>query len=271
MTHAAAVRERAGAMPVPLEEVIRYLDHTLEIAAFRDYGPNGLQVEGRRQVARVVTGVSASLALIEAAAARRADLLIVHHGLIWGPGIERIVGATARRLGALFGAGLSLAAYHLPLDKHPRLGNNAGLADALGLPEPRTAFGEVRGQLLGLACELAKPLPRAELLGRLREAVLGGGEPNFVFPHGPELVRKVGLCTGAASDLLEAAAAAGCELYVTGELAERAGPLAHELGVTLVAAGHHRTEVFGPRRLAHELAATFPDLEAEFVDIPSPL
>jgi dinuclear metal center YbgI/SA1388 family protein len=256
-----------------LDDVVRHLDQTLETHLYRDYGPNGLQVEaGRgREVARVVTGVSANLALIAAAAERGADLLVVHHGLIWGAGLERVVGAAARRLAALLGSGISLAAYHLPLDRHPRLGNNAGMADALGLPAARRGFGVVRGHELGLAADLEVPMARAELLARVG-ALAGVGEaPPFTFPHGADPVRRVGLCTGAASDLLEEAAAAGCDLFVTGELAERAGELARELGITLVAAGHHATEVFGPRRLADELTSAFPGIDAEFVDVPSPL
>jgi dinuclear metal center YbgI/SA1388 family protein len=245
-----------------LAELVRHLDQTLEVHLFRDFGPNGLQVEGRAEVRRVVTGVSAHLAFIEQAAP--ADLLVVHHGLIWGPGIDRITGLTARRLRALLSRETSLAAYHLPLDKHPRLGNNAGLADALGLEGARRWFGDVRGHALGLAVDLDTPIAAAELAGRL-------GEPRFVFPHGPAEVSTVGLCTGAASDLLEAAAAAGCQLFVTGELAERAGEVARELGITLVAAGHHRTEVFGPQRLATELAVRFPGLDVSFLDAPSPL
>lgn len=259
-------------MPIPLEDVVRHLDTTLEIRQFSDYGPNGLQVEGgRAEVTRVATGVSASLAFLERAAAFGAELVVVHHGLVWGPGIERVTGALARRLSFLLSQGISLAAYHLPLDKHPVLGNNAGLADALGLPAGRRPFGEVRGHLLGLACDLEAPISRAELLRRVSAGVLGGAAPTFVFPHGPDAIRRVGLCSGAASDLLEAAARAGCDAYVTGELAERAGELARELGVTLVAAGHYATEVFGPRRLAHELVRMFPGLEARFLDVPSPL
>ena len=254
-----------------LDGVIGHLDRTLEIQLFRDYGPNGLQVEARGncEVERVVTGVSANLALIEAAVERRAELLIVHHGLLWGPGLERVTGNAARRLAALFRGGVSLAAYHLPLDRHPRLGNNAGLADALGLAGVRHAFGPIRGVELGVAVDVEPELGRDELVARVRELVRGA--PPFVFAHGPETIRRVGLCTGAASDLLEQAAAFGCDAYVTGELAERAAELARELGVTLIAAGHHATEVYGPRRLVDELAVAFPGLEASFVDIPSPL
>jgi dinuclear metal center YbgI/SA1388 family protein len=254
-----------------LDDIVTHLDRTLEVQLFKDYGPNGLQVEGRREVTRVVTGVSANLALIEAAVARGAQLIVVHHGVIWGGGLERVTGPTARRLAALLSAGISLAAYHLPLDKHPRLGNNAGLADALRLGDKRSSFGPVRGHELGLRCELDKPLVRAAFLARVRE-VCRHAAP-IVLPHGPETVARVGICTGAASDLLEAAAAARCDTFVSGELAERSAELARELGVTLVGAGHHATEIYGPMRLAEELRNVFgpAGLDAEFVDVPSPL
>jgi dinuclear metal center YbgI/SA1388 family protein len=270
----APAREEAPThkMTVRLRDVVSYLDTTLEIDRFRDYCPNGLQIEGRHEVDRVVTGVTASLALFERAAERRADLIVVHHGLIWGGGIPRLVGPAARRVEFLFQRGISLAGYHLPLDAHPRLGNNAGLAHAIGLGGELAPFGDVRGHALGVAGDLPEPRSRAEVLAAISRGVLGGEEPTFVFPHGPERVRRVGLCTGAASDLVEAASRAGCDFFITGELAERAGELARELQVTLVAAGHYATEVFGPQRLAADLAAAFPQLEAaDFVDVPSPL
>jgi dinuclear metal center YbgI/SA1388 family protein len=250
---------------------VSYLDTTLEVHLFKDYGPNGLQIEGTHEVKRVVTGVSANMTLIERAVAANADLIVVHHGLIWGSGLDRITGVTARRLAALFQHGMSLAAYHLPLDKHATLGNNAGLADALGLPAERRGFGDVRGHALGLLADLPEPIPRPELIARVSRGVLGGGEPAFVFPFGPAQVKRIGLCTGAASDLLESAARAGCDAYLTGELAERSSELARELQVTLIAAGHHATEVFGPRSLARALSGAFPGLSAEFIDVPSPL
>ncbi|HET6611165.1 MAG TPA: Nif3-like dinuclear metal center hexameric protein [Kofleriaceae bacterium] len=258
-------------MTVRLDDVVSFLDTTLEIERFRDYGPNGLQVEGRSEVRRVVAGVSANAALFERAAKIGADLIVVHHGLIWGGGLARVTGAVARRLELLLRHGMSLAAYHLPLDAHPRLGNNVGLADAIGLGEKREAFGEVRGHSLGVAGSWAQPMARADALARISATVCGGAELQFVFPHGPERVRRIGLCTGAASDLLEAAAAAGCDLFLTGELSERAGELSRELGITLCAAGHYNTEVFGPRRLCDELSRQFPHLSAQLVAVPSPL
>ena len=258
-------------MPFHLRDVVGYLDQVLEIERFRDYAPNGLQVEGAPEVERVVTGVSASAELIERALEARADLIVVHHGLVWGDGVKRVVGPLANRLKLLLANDVSLAAYHLPLDKHARLGNNTGLADAIGLGAAREAFGDVRGIALGLSGAWTQPLSRDEAIGRIAGGVCKGQAPRFVFPHGPATVRKVGLCTGAASDLLEAAAQAGCDLFVTGELAERAGDLAKELQITLVAAGHVATEVFGPQRLADELRMRFAGLDARFVPVPSPL
>ena len=258
-------------MAFHLHEVVGYLDATLEIERFRDYAPNGLQVEGVLEVERVVTGVSASAELISRAVEQHADLIVVHHGLVWGGGISKIAGPMARRLKLLLGNDVSLAAYHLPLDKHARLGNNVGLADALALGPVRESFGDVRGTALGLAGSWPQPLSRDEAVGRIAGGVCKGRAPRFVFPYGPATVRKIGLCTGAASDLIEAAAASGCDLFLTGELAERAGDLARELQITLVAAGHVATEVFGPMRLADELRMRFPGLEAQFVDIASPL
>lgn len=258
-------------MTVRLSEVVSMLDTTLEIDRFRDYGPNGLQVEGSAEVERIVTGVSANAELFARAIELSADLVVVHHGLIWGGGIGRVTGPTAQRLKLLLENGISLAAYHLPLDKHPRLGNNVGMADAMALTADRDWFGDVRGHALGLRGSWAEPLSRDEAIARIGAGVCGGRAPRFVFPYGPERVRRVGLCTGSASDMLEDAAAAGCDVFVTGELAERAGELARELQITLVAAGHHATEVFGPRRLADELQLHYSGLDVRFVDVPNPL
>jgi dinuclear metal center YbgI/SA1388 family protein len=257
-------------MAVHLREVVGYLNQTLEIERFKDYAPNGLQIEGSLEVQRVVTGVSASAELISRAVELGADLIVVHHGLIWG-GLSCVTGPLARRMKLLLGNDVSLAAYHLPLDKHPRLGNNTGLADALALGPQREAFGDVKGTALGLAGTWSPALARNDAIGRVAGGVCKGQSPRFVFPYGPESVRKVGLCTGAASDLLEAAAAAGCDMFVTGELAERAADLARELQITLVAAGHVATEVFGPMRLADEIKMRFPGVEAQFVHVANPL
>lgn len=258
-------------MTVHLRDVVGYLDTTLEIERFRDFAPNGLQVEGAMEVDTVVTGVSASAELIGRAIEEDADLIVVHHGLVWGSGLTKIAGPLARRLQLLLGNEVSLAAYHLPLDKHARLGNNVGLCDALALGPARDPFGDVRGTPLGLAGMWSAPLPRDAAIGRIAAGVCGGAAPRFVFPYGPPTVRRVGVCSGAASDLLEAAASAGCDLFLTGELAERAADLAKELQITLVAAGHYATEVFGAMRLADELRLRFPSLTVKFVPAPNPL
>lgn len=258
-------------MPFQLRDVVGYLDTTLGIERFRDYCPNGLQVEGAANVTRVVTGVSANAELIRHAVERNAELVVVHHGLVWNPGLTKIAGPLAHRMKLLLCNDVSLAAYHLPLDFHDRLGNNAGLADALGLEPQREAFGEVKGVALGVAGAWSEPLPRAAAIDRVAASVLGGEPLRFAFPYGPDAVRKVGLCSGNASDLLEAAAAIGCDLFVTGELSERAGDVARELSITLVAAGHVATEVFGPMRIADELRVQFSGLDAEFVAVANPL
>ncbi|MBS1119513.1 MAG: Nif3-like dinuclear metal center hexameric protein [Deltaproteobacteria bacterium] len=258
-------------MPVHLRDVVGYLDTTLEIDRFKDFAPNGLQVEGTMEVETVVTGVSASAELIGRAIELRADLIVVHHGLVWGSGLTKIAGPLARRLQLLLGNDVSLAAYHLPLDKHPRLGNNVGLCDALALGGIREPFGDVRGTPLGLAGQWPSPLTRDDAISRIAAGVCHGQPPRFVFPHGPAVVRKVGVCSGAASDLLESAAYVGCDLFVTGELAERASDLAKELQITLVAAGHYATEVFGAMRLAEELRLRFPALDVKFVPCPNPV
>jgi len=257
-------------MSFQLRDVISHLDGVLEIGRFADYGPNGLQVEGTEQVRTVITGVSASAELIGRALERKADLVVVHHGLVWNPGITKIAGPVARRLKLLLANNVSLAAYHLPLDFHPRLGNNAGLADALGLGPQREAFGKVKGIALGVAGAWPEPLSRDAAIARVATAVRGG-DLRFVFPFGPDPVRNVGLCSGNASDLLEEAAAAGCDLFVTGELSERASDVARELQITLIAAGHVATEVYGPMRIAEELRARFPGIVAEFAPTENPL
>jgi dinuclear metal center YbgI/SA1388 family protein len=259
-------------MPYRLRDVVSFLDETLEVSRFKDFATNGLQVEGAAEVDTVVTGVSASLALLERAIELQADLVVVHHGLVWGSGLTAVTGPTARRLKALLANDISLAAYHLPLDKHARLGNNVGLADAIGMSlQGRDSFGDVRGTALGLSGSWPQPITRGEAITRIGAGICRGAAPQFVFPHGPEVIRKVGICSGAASDLLEAASLAGCDLFITGELAERAADIAKELQITLVAAGHYATEVFGAQRLVDELRMRFVGLNAQFVPMPNPL
>ncbi|HEV3047889.1 MAG TPA: Nif3-like dinuclear metal center hexameric protein [Solirubrobacteraceae bacterium] len=254
-------------MPAALAEILAELDLLLEPARFEDYCVNGLQVPGPDRVATLATGVSANVALFERAAAAGADLLLVHHGLFWGAGVRVVDGPLKRRLQMLFDAGIALAAYHLPLDAHPRLGNNALLAEALGAGELRP-FAEHRGQSIGcLASFPGAGLPARELFARVREAT--AREP-LVFDAGPELVARLAIVSGAGTDYAGEAAAAGAQALLTGEPAERSMAQAHELGLHLIAAGHHATETFGVRRLGEHLAARF-GLRHVFLDVPNPV
>lgn len=248
------------------DEVLALFDGWLEPERFRDVGENGLQVEGRTDVKKVICGVTANAALIEEAVGDGADAIFVHHGLVWGGGMRRLTGWLGARVRRLMQAELSLFAYHLPLDAHPTLGNNAGLADALGVTEDRVPFGEYKGQLIGAKGKLAGgPMALGDVVERVRKNV---GEPPFVFGDLSKSVRRVGLCTGGAPDLLQAAVDERLDLYVTGEVTEWSKAVAQETGVAFIAAGHHNSERFGPRRVAEALVAA--GIDARFVDVENP-
>lgn len=251
---------------VPLRDLLAWLDDTLAVAGCVDYGPNGLQVEGRPHVRRVVTGVTANLALIEAAIARDADLLVVHHGIFWDGAQVTLTGAHGRRVRALIAADLSLAAYHLPLDGHPTLGNAAQLAAALGLEAIAPAF-EHRGRPVGCIGRFPQALSPAEFAARVRARV---NPDAHAFLHGPAAIETVGCVTGGAPRDVREAIDAGCDAYLTGEAGEYSQATAHEEGIHFIAAGHHRTERFGPAALAAALAERFAGLDVTFVDIDNP-
>jgi dinuclear metal center YbgI/SA1388 family protein len=237
-----------------LTEIVAELDRVLDAAAFSDYGPNGLQVQGCEEVTHVATGVSASLELFERAIAAGAQLIVTHHGLLWSGDDPRVVGARRDRLRALLVADVSLAAYHLPLDAHPVLGNNALIAAGLGLVDPQP-FGEHHGRAVGVRASVpGDGVAVGELLART--AALVGREP-LAFPGGPEVVRSVGIVSGGAARSVEEAIAAGLDAFLTGEPAEWAGALAREAGIHFIAAGHHATETFGPRALGEHLRGRF--------------
>ncbi len=257
-------------MPTPTAEILAHLDELLEPGRFEDYCPNGLQVPGPVETQTIATGVSASAELFELAAGERAELLIVHHGLFWGKTTGAIDAQLKRRLQLLFDADIALAAYHLPLDAHARLGNNALLADALGAEhgtgEP---FAMHQGQPIGrLARFPGEGIAARELIERVRTAT-GGREP-LVFDAGPPRVRTLAIVTGAGTDYLPQAARAGADALLTGEPAERAMALARELDVRLIAAGHYATETFGVRALGEHLAERF-GLRHVFLDVPNPV
>lgn len=257
-------------MTVRLQEVVSFLDSTLEIERFRDLCPNGLQVQGSTEVDRIVTAVSATAEVFERAIELEADLVVTHHGIIEGDGIKRVTGNIAERLKLLLSHSLSLASYHLPLDAHARLGNTVGLADAIALQANRRSFGDVLGHKLGLLGNWAEPVSQQEAIARITSGCQGHA-PRFVFPYGPQQVRTVGLCPGNGSVLLESAVQEGCDLFVTGGLSERSAAIAKELQITLVAAGHYATEVYGAMRLVDELRMKFADIQVEFVDVFNPI
>jgi dinuclear metal center YbgI/SA1388 family protein len=251
----------------PTPEILAFLDGLLEPGAFDDYGPNGLQVPGRDEVDRVVTGVSASLELFERAVASGADLVLVHHGLFWDRAPRALSRAAAARLRALLSAEVNLAAYHLPLDAHPEVGNNALLAEGLGAAA-REPFAEHGGRSIGVAALFdGDGIDAGGLFDRVRE--LTGREP-LVFDGGPARVRSLGIVSGGAGGDLDAAIAAGLDGFLTGEPSEPAMATAREAGVHFIAAGHYATETFGVRRLGDLLAERF-GVAHEFVDLPNPV
>jgi dinuclear metal center YbgI/SA1388 family protein len=252
---------------VRLTDIVAELDGLLEPGRFADYCPNGLQVPGAERVETVVTGVSAHLELFEGARAERAELVLAHHGLFWGSGPGPIDAALARRLRVLFAGDISLLAYHLPLDAHPEVGNNALLARALGA-EPREPFARHRGEPIGCLAELpGEGLAIADLLRRVSDVT--AREP-LAFDYGPPLVRRMGIVTGAGAEHLAEAIAAGADAFLTGEPAERVMAQAREAGVHFIAAGHYATETFGVRRLGELLVERF-GLRHVFLDMPNPV
>ncbi len=249
------------------DELVAWLDDTLAAHDVRDYGPNGLQVEGREEVRKVATGVTACLALLERAAAWGADAVVVHHGLFWkGAGEVRVERSLRRRLSLLLREEISLLAYHLPLDRHPAVGNNAVLARELGIEDLAPAF-PLEGIPVGLAGRFPRALPVEAVVRRVAEVT--GREPLLVA-GGPDLVRTVGLVSGDAPGSLADAARMGLDLFITGEPSEPAVHLAREEGIHLLAAGHHATERFGVRALG-ELLAREHGLEVRFFDVPNPV
>jgi dinuclear metal center YbgI/SA1388 family protein len=248
---------------VKRETVSAYLDALLEPGRFRDYGPNGLQVEGRQEIVKIVSGVTASLALIEAAIHARADALIVHHGLFWRGQDGRVTGWMKQRLAALLGHDLNLFAYHLPLDAHPQWGNNAQLGLRLGLAAD-ARFGEQDLGFIGDA-----PAARSALDWVAAVQATLGRTPIWVAEDPERPRRRVAWCTGGAQGFFEAAVAAGAELFITGEISEPQAHLARETGCAYLACGHHATERYGAPALAAHVAQHF-GLEHEFIDIDNP-
>jgi dinuclear metal center YbgI/SA1388 family protein len=243
------------------DEIVSFANELLEVQRFPEYGLPGLQVAGADEVTKLACGVSCSLELFEAAAAAGAQLLLVHHGLFWRNEPLLVDRRLRGRLEALFRADLSLTAYHLALDAHPELGNNAQLALALGVRRE----GEFRE--IGLGGRLEEPCGIEEFQERVLTAVQ---RYPTVFPHGPERIERVAIATGGAGYQLIDAAHEGYDLFLTGEPEEPSLHTARELGIHFVAAGHHATERLGVQALARRLAEEF-DLEWEFLEVENPV
>ena len=248
------------------DQIIGFLDELLAPSDFEDYGPNGLQVPGRGEVQTVVTGVSAGADLFSRAAELDAGLVLVHHGLFWGArgALDR---AEKRRLQLLFDADIGLAAYHLPLDAHLEVGNNAILARELGAAGVRP-FGRVRGKAIGVRARFGGDgVEPDDLVARVERVT---GRVPLAFTDGPSRVRSIGIVSGAGADQLDEAIAADLDAFLTGEPSERSMLRARESEVHFIAAGHYATETFGVRALGEALAERF-GVHHAFVDVPNPI
>jgi dinuclear metal center YbgI/SA1388 family protein len=250
----------------PRDEIVAFLDELLEIDSFTDYGPNGLQVPGAEEVSLVVTGVTAQRELFERAASAGAQLVLCHHGLFWDFHPRTLGPAMKERLRILFDADLSLAGYHLPLDAHPEVGNNALICAALGL-ERAEPFAEHKGRPIGFVGRSAEGIP----FGVLRERCASVfGQTPFVWDAGPDTVHSVGVVSGGAPGNFGEAIARGADAFITGETAEHVMAEARENRVHFIAGGHYATETLGIRRLGELVAERF-GVEHRFVDIPNPI
>jgi dinuclear metal center YbgI/SA1388 family protein len=241
----------------------RYCQTYLDTTRFADYCPNGLQVEGRAQINRIVRGVTASIALLQAAIAARADAVFVHHGYFWKSDALPITGLKKARLGLLMAHDISLFAFHLPLDAHPEVGNNVRLGKRLGLSIAGT-YGQGG---LGVYADLQEAMPLARLQAQVDQTL---GRASTLLGDAQKHVRRIGWCTGAAQSYFDAAIAAGCDAFMSGEVSEPTHHLAIESGVPYLACGHHATERYGIAALGEHLAAQF-GLEHQFIDIPNPV
>lgn len=243
------------------------LNQTLSPDRFKDYAPNGLQVEGKKEIKRVVTGVTASQALIDAAVEYGADAIFVHHGYFWKGESPVIVGMKYKRISTLIKNDINLYAYHLPLDAHPVLGNNAGLADAIGLSN-RVGLqsGVSIEEAIGVVGELREPMS-VDSFQRLVESVVNR---SVLFENVDDRkIQRVALCTGGAQGYIEQAVLANADVFITGEVSEQTIHVAREMGIHFIAAGHHATERFGAQSIAKFLSEK-DGLDAVFIDIDSP-
>ena len=248
-----------------LQEIVTYLDEELRIGDIPDYSGavNGLQLENSGAIAKVAAGVDASLSVVQAAVAEGADLLVVHHGMFW-QGTQPLTRAFYKKIKTAMDGGLAIYSAHLPLDVHPVLGNNALLMSALGF-EPSGSFMDYKGLKVGLTTETV--ISRDELVKKVGASV---GGPVHLSPGGPEDIRKIGVVTGGAGSEIAICTREGIDTFITGEGPHWSYPLAEELGVNLLYAGHYATETFGVKALAERLSRVF-GLATAFIDRPTGL
>ncbi|MGY4534899.1 dinuclear metal center YbgI/SA1388 family protein [Pseudomonas sp. TE3786] len=252
-------------MAIALSTLLEEAERFLGAARIADYCPNGLQVEGRPQVRRIVSGVTASQALLDAAVEADADVVLVHHGYFWKGENPCVVGMKQRRLKTLLNNDISLLAYHLPLDLHPQVGNNVQLAEQLGI----TVEGPLdpdNAKVVGLVGSLDEPMSARDFARRVQEVL--NREPLLV--EGSQMIRRIGWCTGGGQGYIDQAIAAGVDLYLTGEASEQTVHSARENDISFIAAGHHATERYGVQALGDYLAKRFA-LEHLFIDCPNPV
>jgi dinuclear metal center YbgI/SA1388 family protein len=247
------------------DEIIAFLDELLDSPGWPDYGPNGLQVPGAEDVQTVVTGVSAHLELFQQAASAGAQMVLCHHGLFWGS-TDLITPQLKGRLKTLFDADMSLAAYHLPLDAHPEVGNNALICEALGFQRGEP-FSVHQGRPIGWVGRSVEGVPATELLDRCRGAF---GQEPLVFASGPDRVRTIGIVSGGAAGSIAEAVELGLDAFLTGEPTEPVMASAREGGIHFIAGGHYATETFGVRRLGELLAERF-GVEHRFIEVRNPV
>lgn len=251
-------------MAVALTTLVEEADRYLNAAKIADYCPNGLQVEGRPHVRRIVSGVTASQALLDAAVEAQADVVLVHHGYFWKNEDPCVIGIKQRRLKTLLSNDISLLAYHLPLDVHPEVGNNVQLARLLGLTVEGTLEPD-NPRSVGLVGSLDVPLAPSDFMRRVQSVL--GREPLMI--EGPGPIRRIAWCTGGAQGYIDQAVTAGVDAYLTGEVSEPTVHIARENGLSFFAAGHHATERYGVQALGEYLAKRFA-LEHLFIDSPNP-
>ncbi|OOS07742.1 dinuclear metal center protein, YbgI/SA1388 family [Moraxella cuniculi DSM 21768] len=254
------------AQAISPQSLCDFCDTLLFADEFRDYCPNGLQIDAGVPINKIITGVTACQALIDRAIQEKAQAIVVHHGYFWKGEDAAITGMKAKRIKALLEHGISLIAYHLPLDAHPEIGNNRALADMLDLTITGALYPHEKHPVGNIAT--SKPISSVQLAEKITQAL--ARKPLHICAGSPDrTLQKIALCTGGAQDMIEQAAKMGCDAFISGEISERTTHMARELGVDYFAAGHHATERGGIMRLTTVLAEQF-DIGVQFVDIDNP-